>query len=482
MIKNERQYQITKTQAEKFASALRQAEARTYSDPLLASLERDSLRSQLEELEEELAEYDRLRSGQVKEIVVDSIDRIPRALIQARIASGLSQKDLADRLGLKEQQVQRYEATDYTTAGLARILDIIRALGGNIRLTMTVPVAVPSGTVFFRRLNKAGVGKDLIIRRLLGSGPASMLDSDKREESEAAILRAASAVGRVYGWSVEEIFGTAPLTISPEAVGMSRFKMPARASDAQLVGYVVYVHYLAGLALKATPTLPKATIPTDAAAFARAMQKKSDSMTFEAVLQFAWDLGVVVLPLRDGGAFHGATWRIGSRNVVVLKQKTVSLARWLIDLLHELFHAGQEPEKEEREVLEAPETSADRRESEEEQAAIRFSGDVALGGRAEELADLCVQEAGGRVERLKSAVPTVARRERVPADVLANYLAFRLALQGINWWGAATNLQAAGKDPWVVARDWILSRLSWDALDETEHELLVRALNTEEGS
>ena len=54
---------------------------------------------------------------------------LPAVLIKARIAQGLSQKDLADRIGLKEQQIHRYEATDYTSASLARIKDVIRALG-----------------------------------------------------------------------------------------------------------------------------------------------------------------------------------------------------------------------------------------------------------------------------------------------------------------------------------------------------------------
>ena len=44
-------------------------------------------------------------------------------------------------------------------------------------------------------------------------------------------------------------------------------------------------------------------------------------------------------------------------------------------------------------------------------------------------------------------MPQVAAREHVPADALANYMAFRLSLQRINWWGAATNLQEAGRIP-----------------------------------
>ena len=42
---------------------------------------------------------------------------------------GLSQKELADRIGLKEQQIQRYEATEYASASLTRIQEIIGALG-----------------------------------------------------------------------------------------------------------------------------------------------------------------------------------------------------------------------------------------------------------------------------------------------------------------------------------------------------------------
>jgi transcriptional regulator with XRE-family HTH domain len=49
-------------------------------------------------------------------------------LIRARISAGLSQRELAARLGLKEQQIQRYEATNYETASLRRVLEIAAAL------------------------------------------------------------------------------------------------------------------------------------------------------------------------------------------------------------------------------------------------------------------------------------------------------------------------------------------------------------------
>ena len=41
----------------------------------------------------------------------------------------MSQKDLAVRMGLKEQQIQRYEATSYASASLARVQQIAKAHG-----------------------------------------------------------------------------------------------------------------------------------------------------------------------------------------------------------------------------------------------------------------------------------------------------------------------------------------------------------------
>jgi HTH-type transcriptional regulator / antitoxin HigA len=49
--------------------------------------------------------------------------------VKARIARGWSQRRLAAGLGVAEQQVQRYEATGYRSASLARILDVAATLG-----------------------------------------------------------------------------------------------------------------------------------------------------------------------------------------------------------------------------------------------------------------------------------------------------------------------------------------------------------------
>lgn len=58
-------------------------------------------------------------------------------LIVARIAKGYSQKDLAWRLGVKEQQIQRYEADRYSSISLKNYARVAALLGVQMTATIT---------------------------------------------------------------------------------------------------------------------------------------------------------------------------------------------------------------------------------------------------------------------------------------------------------------------------------------------------------
>jgi len=67
LIKDERQYWVTRAQAEKFGNAIREMESAPEGEPLPSILRQaqiDGLRSQLSELREELEEYERSRVRQ----------------------------------------------------------------------------------------------------------------------------------------------------------------------------------------------------------------------------------------------------------------------------------------------------------------------------------------------------------------------------------------------------------------------------------
>ena len=80
------------------------------------------------DLKSELEEYDRLRAGNFDVSQLSQIDSVPLVLIKARIATGMTQKDLAKLLKLKEPQVQQYESTNYARASLTRVGQIANVL------------------------------------------------------------------------------------------------------------------------------------------------------------------------------------------------------------------------------------------------------------------------------------------------------------------------------------------------------------------
>ena len=136
MITNERQYRITSAQLEKFRKAIDDfdinAVIKQTKSKILAKAEIDALRSEYENLSMQLHEYEALKSGTVEIPKASNLDELPSILIRARISKGLSQRQLADAVGLKEQQIQRYEAEEYASANLPRLAEVAKALGLNI--------------------------------------------------------------------------------------------------------------------------------------------------------------------------------------------------------------------------------------------------------------------------------------------------------------------------------------------------------------
>ena len=123
-----------------------------------------------------------------------------------------------------------------------------------------------------------------------------------------------------------------------------------------------------------------------------AVIEQYNKIAFRNVLEFTWDLGIPVLPIRDRREFHGAFWRIDGRNVIVLKQNSNSESRWMFDLLRGLYHAARQPHESSLGTISAPEDSAERRNSEEEILASRFAADVILNESAEEVAQQSLNE------------------------------------------------------------------------------------------
>jgi DNA-binding XRE family transcriptional regulator len=89
----------------------------------------EAMQSQLEDLERDLADYDALKRRERTEFSTHSLVELPLGLIQARISQGLTQEQLAEKLGVPKQQVQRDEDNLYASANLQRLAKVAEVLG-----------------------------------------------------------------------------------------------------------------------------------------------------------------------------------------------------------------------------------------------------------------------------------------------------------------------------------------------------------------
>jgi transcriptional regulator with XRE-family HTH domain len=478
MISNERQYRITKARAVEFERALKKGvTGKSRKDALWRRVQHDAIASQLADLRDELQAYDSLRKRGVETLEVTSFDDLPRALVMARIAAGLTQKELGRRLGIKEQQIQRYEATGYAAASLDRIREVIGALGLRLGKGVFFPEKHLSIDKLLQRADQLGLSKEFVSRRIFPAGStANGVEQLTDSEQNTLALRTAARIERIFQVPSSLLFSQGDMSLPEGILRQARFKIPTRADKTKVSALAVYAHYLGLLVLECTPHLEVKEIPSNPIQVHKEILHLYGKLSLETCLKYVWSLGIAVLPLKYSGGFHGACWRVNRRSVIVLKQSTESVGRWIVDLFHELKHIEQMPRDADVAWIEEFDRSGRSDDSDEEEVATDFAVDVVLGGDAEALAEECARESKQRLQLLKSVVPRVAERHSVRTDVLANYLAHRLEEEGQQWWGTAQNLQETSAEPWRTAKEILLGHLDCAALNPIDLGLLMQAL------
>jgi hypothetical protein len=83
----------------------------------------------------EIEDYEYLISKNLDKLEFDSFrDDMNKAIMSFRIASKVTQKQLAEEMFIQEQQIQRYEQFDYLKSSFERILQLLDVLGVQIIL------------------------------------------------------------------------------------------------------------------------------------------------------------------------------------------------------------------------------------------------------------------------------------------------------------------------------------------------------------
>jgi ribosome-binding protein aMBF1 (putative translation factor) len=115
----------------------------------------DPLRSFHDQLAEEVESYERLKRGEMGEL--RNLHGLGSTLVALRIALGLTQRELAERLGVHESQVSRDERNEYHAITVDRASRILDALGVDLRSAFEEPLRTLREDL--PRAGQAGLGR-----------------------------------------------------------------------------------------------------------------------------------------------------------------------------------------------------------------------------------------------------------------------------------------------------------------------------------
>ena len=141
MIRNEDEYQEAVTRLREERERLAQHQNRLEQTGLAPDEVKralDPFRSFHLQLEEEVEAYERLKRGDLGECV--NLHGLGQTLVALRIALGMTQRELAERLGVHESQVSRDERNEYHGISVDRASRILDALGVQLRSHFDQPV------------------------------------------------------------------------------------------------------------------------------------------------------------------------------------------------------------------------------------------------------------------------------------------------------------------------------------------------------
>ena len=141
MIRTENEYRSSLQRIEQIEQLLKDQEKKLAAEGLRAEQIKRALdpsRVLHEQVKEEVESYQRLKKGRFEEL--RNLHGVGQMLIGVRIALGLSQRELAEKIGVHESQVSRDERNEYFGVTVERAARILDALG----VEMTTRVKMPS--------------------------------------------------------------------------------------------------------------------------------------------------------------------------------------------------------------------------------------------------------------------------------------------------------------------------------------------------
>ncbi|MBA3243071.1 MAG: ImmA/IrrE family metallo-endopeptidase [Acidobacteria bacterium] len=278
---------------------------------------RRSLRAERDQLSRRLQAFEKAREGDLVSLKEQAGSDLGSQLIIARIAKGYTHKQLARKLGLQEQAIQRYEAERYRTISLsgfqrvAAVLDLKlttqqnRGVGNDWGLPFEVDHSTASKVLKHARAAN-WIGKD-------SDGPEEALDAFRQGISDHLLKHGKPSLLRT-GLGVHDV-----------------------ASDLAVVAWKAQVSREGERRIK---ELGSKFRVTNIAWLAELAQMSSDESFLSAVSGYLAQHGIILIyePAVPGTKLDGASFLLDGAPVVGLTLRKDTIDGFWFTLFHELAH------------------------------------------------------------------------------------------------------------------------------------------------
>lgn len=135
MIKNDRQYTYTKNKLHEFQKDLKEIQQKYSFDKSKLKLLSQGYIEHIAQLKTEIANYEKIKTLPLpKKLRANTPAEISQQLVRLRVAKGLTQAQLAARMGCRQSDISRMERADYKGYSYQLLEKVANILGVDLEL------------------------------------------------------------------------------------------------------------------------------------------------------------------------------------------------------------------------------------------------------------------------------------------------------------------------------------------------------------
>ena len=137
MIRNDQQYKKCVASLAMFEQQLTEAKNRYKDEPIFLKLRSEQLEMHISDLKAAIVDYESAKEGKVEDIMhsfnpFSGKLEVAKALVKMRVAQGMTQEDLAQKVGTKQPAITRWESPNYDAYSLPELRRVASAMGWDI--------------------------------------------------------------------------------------------------------------------------------------------------------------------------------------------------------------------------------------------------------------------------------------------------------------------------------------------------------------